>query len=71
MRRRATGYLLVNAALFGVLWLGSTVPPILSGESPAFLEGTGMLTGPVQMVDLAFTLPLMTPAARECCDATT
>ena len=61
--RLVAGYLLVNAALFGVLWLGSTVPPILSGESPAFLEGTGMLTGPVQIVDFAFTLPLMTLAA--------
>jgi hypothetical protein len=61
--RVVAGYLLVNAALFGVLWLGSTVPPILSGEPPAFLEGTGMLTGPVQIVDFAFTLPLMTLAA--------
>lgn len=61
--RLVVGYLLINAALFGALWLGSTVPPVLSGEPPAFLEGTGMLTGPVQIVDFAFTLPLMTLAA--------
>lgn len=61
--RLVAGYLLINAALFGVLWLGSTVPPVLSGEPPAFLEGTGMLTGPVQILDFAFTLPLMTLAA--------
>jgi hypothetical protein len=61
--RLVAGYLLVNAALFGMLWLGSTVPPVLSGEPPAFLEGTGMLTGPVQILDLAFTLPLMVLAA--------
>jgi hypothetical protein len=61
--RLVSGYLLVNAALFGVLWLRATVPPILSGEPPAFLEGTGMTTGPVQILDLAFTLPLMTLGA--------
>jgi hypothetical protein len=61
--RLVAGYLLINAALFGVLWLGSTVPAILSSEPPAFLEGTGMLTGPVQIIDFAFTLPLMTLAA--------
>jgi hypothetical protein len=61
--RLVAGYLLVNAALFLVLWLTSTVPPVLSGEPPAFLDGTGMLTGPVQILDFAFTLPLMTMAA--------
>jgi hypothetical protein len=61
--RFVAGYLLVNALLFFVLWLGSTVPPVLSGAPPAFLEGTGMLTGPVQIIDFAFTLPLMALAA--------
>ena len=46
-------------ALFLVLWLGAVVPPSLSNTVPPFLEGTGMLTGPVQVIDLAFTLPLM------------
>jgi hypothetical protein len=61
--RLVAGYLLVNALLFLGLWLGSTVPPVVSGEPPAFLEGTGMLTGPVQIIDFAFTLPLMAVAA--------
>jgi hypothetical protein len=61
--RLVAGYLLINAALFGLLWLASTVPPVISGEPPAFLEGTGMLTGPVQIIDFAFTLPLMALAA--------
>jgi hypothetical protein len=61
--RLVAGYLLVNAALFGVLWLTSTLPPVLSGKPPAFLEGTGMTTGPVQILDFAFTLPLMTLGA--------
>jgi hypothetical protein len=56
-------YLLVNAALFFVLWISSTLPAVLSGATPAFLEGTGMQTGPVQILDFAFTLPLMTAAA--------
>jgi hypothetical protein len=61
--RLVAGYLLVNALLFLILWLGSTLPPVLANEDPSFLDGTGMLTGPVQIIDLAFTLPLMTLGA--------
>jgi len=61
--RIVAGYLLINAVLFGGLWLSSTVQPVLSGDFPAFLQGTGMLTGPVQIIDFAFTLPLMILAA--------
>lgn len=57
--RVVAGYLLVNAALFLGLWLQATVPAVLSADPPAFLEGTGMTTGPVQILDLGFTLPLM------------
>jgi hypothetical protein len=60
--RLVAGYLFINVALFCALWLGSTLPPVLSGKPPAFLVGTGMLTGPVQIIDFAFTLPLMTLA---------
>jgi hypothetical protein len=61
--RIVAGYLLINAALFLLLWLRATVPAILSAGPPAFLEGTGMTTGPVQILDYAFTLPLMILAA--------
>jgi hypothetical protein len=61
--RVVAAYLLINAALFLALWLQATVPAILSADPPAFLEGTGMTTGPVQIIDLGFTLPLMTLAA--------
>ena len=61
--RVVAAYLLINAALFLLLWLRATVPAVLSDGPPAFLEGTGMTTGPVQILDLAFTLPLMTIAA--------
>ena len=57
--RLVAGYLLVNAALFLALWLQATIPAVLSAEPPMFLEGTGMTTGPVQILDLGFTLPLM------------
>jgi hypothetical protein len=61
--RALAAYLVINAALFLMLWLRATVPAVLSSEPPAFLEGTGMLTGPVQVIDLGFTLPLMVFAA--------
>jgi hypothetical protein len=61
--RALAAYLLINAALFLMLWLRATVPAVLSSEAPAFLAGTGMTTGPVQVLDLGFTLPLMALAA--------
>jgi hypothetical protein len=61
--RIVSGYLLISAALFLALWLRATVPAVLSAEPPAFLDGTGMSTGPVQILDLGFTIPLMTLAA--------
>lgn len=56
-------YLVVNALLFLALWLQATVPAVLSSATPAFLEGSGMTTGVVQVIDLGFTLPLMALAA--------
>jgi hypothetical protein len=61
--RLVAGYLLINAALFLGLWLQATIPAVLSAEPPAFLDGSGMTTGPVQILDLGFTLPLMTLGA--------
>jgi hypothetical protein len=61
--RVVSAYLVINAMLFGALWLRATVPAMLTAQPPAFLEGTGMLTGPVQVLDLGFTLPLMLFAA--------
>jgi hypothetical protein len=56
-------YLLVNAAMFAALWLRALVPAVFQAWPPAFLDGTGLLTGAVQILDLAFTLPLMTLGA--------
>ena len=63
-RRLIAGYLVLNAALFGALWLRATGPGALGPMPPAFLDGTGMQTGPVQIIDLAYTLPLMLLAAH-------
>ncbi len=57
--RAVAAYLAIMGALFLVLWLSAVVPPSVSNTVPPFLEGTGMLTGPVQVIDLGFTLPLM------------
>ena len=63
--RVIAAYLLLNAVLYLALWLSDTVPAVVTGEPPAFLEGSGMLTGVVQVLDLAFTLPLMTASAYQ------
>ena len=56
--RLAAGYLAVMAGLFYLLWFRAIVPALFASEAPAFLEGTGMTTGPGQIMDLAFLLPL-------------
>lgn len=58
-RRAVAAYLVINAVLFGLLWIQATVPALLGQMPPAFLAGTGMTTGPVQVIDFAFTLPAM------------
>ena len=61
--RTVAAYLVVNAALFLVLWLQMTVPALWEPFPPRFLVGTGATTGVVQVIDLAFTLPLCFLAA--------
>jgi hypothetical protein len=61
--RFVAGYLVLNAGLFLVLWLRATVPALWEPFPPRFLEGSGALTGVVQVIDFAFTLPLMFLAA--------
>jgi hypothetical protein len=61
--RALAAYLLVNGAMFGTLWLRATVPAIFEPWPPTFLDQTGLLTGAIQILDLAFTLPLMAAAA--------
>ena len=61
--RLVAGWLLLNMGAFLVLWLRATVPAALSSNPPEFLAGTGLITGVGQVLDLGFTLPVMTAAA--------
>jgi hypothetical protein len=49
----------VIAAANAAVWLGQVVPALLSDETPAFLEGTGLTTSPTFVQDLAIWLPLL------------
>ena len=51
-------YLLIIAALFAMVWLKDILPAVIANATPASLEGTRMLTNPVQVLDLSITLPL-------------
>ena len=59
--RRATlvvaWFLIVTAALFGLLWLSEDVPALLSGTKPQSVVDMALPTNPVHILDLAFFLP--------------
>ncbi|MEC1772528.1 hypothetical protein [Schinkia azotoformans] len=50
------GFLIFNAAIIGLLWLGVVVPPLLNGSIPLQVEHYTTLV--VQGVDLALLLPI-------------
>lgn len=52
-------YSWVVVAFNALAWLRGIVPGLLGRETPAFLAGTGLLTSPVYVQDLAVWLPLM------------
>jgi hypothetical protein len=56
--RIIAGYLLVITALFALLWLKDIIPAIVDNTVPGSLKGTGMVTNPIEMTDLAFGFPL-------------
>lgn len=51
-------YVIVVSALFFVTWMRQIVPAMFESGSPAFLQGTNLLTSPVHVLDLGFALPL-------------
>ena len=61
--RAIAGYLLVTTALFAATWLRDIIPAIAANTAPKSLAGTGMVTNPVEMTDLAFDFPLTALAA--------
>jgi len=61
-RRSIAVFCWVVAVLNTLAWLARVVPAGFEGVEPAFLAGTGLATGPGQIQDLAFWLPLMAVA---------
>lgn len=61
--RLVAAYLAILAALFYLLWLRAIVPALFDSVAPAFLVGTGMTTGPGQILDLGFALPVVVASA--------
>jgi hypothetical protein len=51
-------YLGVLQGLFALLWLKDVLPAIVVNGMPHALQGTGMITNPVEMTDFAFSFPL-------------
>ncbi|MFZ0161493.1 MAG: hypothetical protein WAL50_20880 [Kineosporiaceae bacterium] len=57
-------YVWVIAAANALIWLRVVVPGLGAEGAPAFLDGTGLLTNPIYVQDLAFWLPLAGLSAR-------
>lgn len=47
-------------------WLSQIIPAVLSSRPTSVLDGTGLVTNPVYVQDLAIWLPLLTAAAVAC-----
>lgn len=50
-------YFIGIAVLFYALWLGQIIPPIKTGQLPAEMRETGLITNPVHVIDLSVCLP--------------
>lgn len=57
---------LVLAVLNAGAWLSQLVPAMLSSNPTSVLDGTGLVTNPVYVQDLAIWLPLLATAAVAC-----
>ena len=56
--RLVGGYLIATALAFAALWLSDVLPATFSGARPLSLRGTTLPSNTVQVIDLAFTLPV-------------
>lgn len=50
-------YFLIISGVFSFLWLSEIIPAILHNTTPKSLIETGLLTNPVQVIDLSLFLP--------------
>ncbi len=61
--RAVSAYLLIIAGFFYFQELGQYLPALVNNAVPTTYEGTGFLTNPSHVLDLAFILPLVTLSA--------
>jgi hypothetical protein len=59
---RISGHGVATALAFGALWLSDVLPAALFGTRPLSLRGTTLPVNAVQVIDLAFTLPVSVAA---------
>jgi hypothetical protein len=61
--RVLAGWMVGSSIAFYGLWLAKAVPALFASATPAFLEGTGMVTATNYVLDMAFFLPFTIIAA--------
>jgi hypothetical protein len=61
--RVLAGWMVGSSIAFYGLWLAKAVPALFASATPAFLEGTGMVTATNYVLDMAFFLPFTIVAA--------
>lgn len=64
--RSVAAFLLVITVGNAAVWLAAIVPALLAADPASLLKGTGLLTNPVYVQDLAIWLPLFTVAGIAC-----
>jgi hypothetical protein len=64
--RFVAGFALAIAALNAAVWLSAIIPALLQSRPESLMKGTGLLTNPVYVQDLAIWLPLLATAAVAC-----
>lgn len=58
--RKMIGYFFIAVSImFYFTWLSDVIPAIVNGGIPAGIEGTGLITNPVHVLDLSVILPLV------------
>ncbi|MDQ2885005.1 MAG: hypothetical protein M3Y39_02870 [Chloroflexota bacterium] len=57
--RVVSGFLMVVAILFYLLWLSEDIPALLAGRIPQTVLENGLLTNPVHVLDIGLYLPAM------------